>query len=308
MRTVWLVLLATTALCAERLEFEVAAVKPAAPFGRGAVAIGTKSDPGRVTYNGVPLTLLIMNAYTVKRYQITGGPDWLNTERFDIVAKLPEGAKQEQVPEMLQSLLEDRFGLKLHHGTKELPVYELTIGKGGPKMKASVEDPNAKDAKEAPLPPPGQIKFKDGIPQLPAGRKGIFMMGRPGAFTLVANIATVSDFADRLANQLGSPVVDKTGLTGTYDFVLNFAPEPGQGFAPGLPPPPPPGAGVGGGAAVAGPGDGGGPKTLPSDAAQFDAPPLLAAVQEQLGLKLEKKKGPVDILVIDHIEKTPTGN
>ena len=307
MRMGWLVLLAATALRAERLEFEVASVKPAAPLRSGPVAIGTKADPGRVTYNGVPLTLLIMNAYKVKRYQITGGPDWLNTERFDIVAKLPEGARQEQAPEMLQSLLEDRFGLKLHHGTKELPVYELSIGKGGPKMKAAVEDPEA-NAKEALLPPPGQIKFRDGIPQLPAGRKGTFMMGRPGGFTLVVKVATVSDFADRLANQLGSPVVDKTGLTGTYDFVLNFAPEPGQGLAPGLPAPPPLGAGVAGGATVAGPGDGAGPKRLSSDDPQFDAPPLVAAVQEQLGLKLEKKKGPVDILVIDHIDKTPSGN
>jgi uncharacterized protein (TIGR03435 family) len=302
MRVGWLMLAAASALSAERLQFEVAAIKPAAPLSGGAVAIGTKADPGRVTYNGVPLTLLIMNAYKVKRYQITGGPDWLNSERFDVIAKLPEGAKQDQVPDMLQSLLENRFGLKLHHDTKELPLYELTVGKGGPKFKASEEDPAAKDT-PAPLPPPNQIKTKDGIPQLPPGRKGTFIMMRPGAMTLVSNVATLSDFANRLADQLGTPVVDKTGLSGTYDFSVNFAPEPGQGLlAFSGPPPPAPGAGGAAGAGAAG------PRPLSADPQQFDAPPLPAAVQEQLGLKLEKKKGPVDILVIEHIEKTPSEN
>lgn len=303
MRFAALVFTLTTVLFAERLQFEVASIKPTAPLNGGAVEIGTKTDPGRVTYNGVPLTLLIMNAYKVKRYQITGGPDWLNSERFDIVAKLPEGAKQDQVPEMLQSLLEDRFGLKLHHDTKELPLYELTVAKGGPKIKASAEDPAAKET-PAPLPPPNQIKMKDGIPQLPPGRKGTFMMMRPGAMTLVSNVATLSDFASRLADQLGNPVLDKTGLTGTYDFVLNFGPEPGQGFNFLSPGAPSPGAGAVGGSAAGGTGDAG----AKASNAQFDAPPLTAALQEQLGLKLEKKKGPVDILVIEHIEKNPSEN
>ena len=298
MRLGWLMLAAAAALLAQGLQFEVATIKSAAPLNGGAVMIGTKNDPGRVTYNGVPLTMLLMNAYKVKRYQITGGPDWLNSERFDIIAKLPEGARQDQVPAMLQSLLEDRFALKLHHDTKELPLYELTVAKGGPKIKASVEDPGTKDTPPA-LPPPGQLKFKDGIPQLPVGLKGTFMMMRPGAMTLIANVATLPDFASRLADQLGAPVVDKTGLAGTYDFALNFAPEPGQGPTPlGPAGAPPPGAGI------AGPGDAG----AKSANAQFDAPPLTVAVQEQLGLKLEKKKGAVDILVIDHIEKTPSEN
>jgi len=309
MRLAWLTLIAAVALFAQRLQFEVASIKPAAPLNGGAVAIGTKMDPGRVAYNGLPLMLLITNAYKVKRYQVTDGPDWLTSERFDIVAKLPEGAKQDQVPEMLQSLLEERFGLKLHHDTKELPLYELTVAKGGLKIRASVEDPNAKDM---PLPPPGQLKAKDGIPQLPSGRKGIFLMMRPGTMTIVANVATVSNFASRLADQLGTPVADKTGLAGTYDFALNFAPEPGQGspaLGPGGAPPPGAGPGVGAvGAAVGGPGNAGGPREFSSDAQQVDAPPLMVAVQEQLGLKLEKKKGPVDILVIEHIERTPSDN
>ena len=302
MRLCCLILALSAGLFAERLQFEVASIKPAAPFNGGAVMIGTKNDPGRVTYNGVPLTILIMNAFKIKRYQITGGPDWLNSERFDVAAKLPEGAKQDQVPEMLQSLLEERFGLKLHHDTKDLPLYELTVGKGGAKIKESMEDPAAKDG-PLPLPPPDQLKFKDGVPQLPTGRKGTFIMMRPGAMTLVLNVATIADFASRLADQLGMPVVDKTGLDGTYDFAVNFAPEPGQGpllNGGALPP----GAGAVGGAAVAGPADAGAKLAN----AQFDAPPLAVAIQEQLGLKLEKKKGPLDILVIDHIDKTPTDN
>lgn len=110
---------------------------------------------------------------------------------------------------------------------------------------------------------------------------------------MAVTVATVSEFAEMLGNQLRSPVVDKTGLTGTYDFTIDFAPDGSLGGLT-LPPPPPPGGG-----------DLGGPRaaTDPSD-----VPNLFTAVQEQLGLKLEKKKGPVDTIVIDHLEKTPTEN
>ena len=114
---------------------------------------------------------------------------------------------------------------------------------------------------------------------------------------MAATMQPMERLADMLGNQLGVPVINKTGLSGNYDYTLDFAREPGQGL-PGLPPPPPPPPGIGDG----GPGKAG----LAGDPS--DAPSLLTAVQEQLGLKLEKKKGPLEVLVIDHAEKTPTEN
>ena len=132
---------------AGKLEFEVASVKPAAPQTGGRVFVGRQGgpgtpDPGRVTYTNVALKNLITMAYDVKPYQVTG-PDWLETERFDIQAKLPQGATKEQANMMMQNLLAERFKLSFHKVTKEFPLYELVVGKNGPKLKASVEDPGA---------------------------------------------------------------------------------------------------------------------------------------------------------------------
>lgn len=288
----------------QRLEFEVASVKPSAPITGGPFLVGGRggpgtADPGRITYTNYALRNVIMAAYEVKPYQVNG-PAWLDTERFDIVAKVPEGATKEQVKLMWQSLLADRFKLTLHHETKDLPMYELTVGKNGPRMKPSVEDPNAAaggpgvDGRGGPPPPPLPTG-RDGIPQLPPGRRGAFIMRGPGRMTITANVQALSALAEMLGNQLGNPVVDKTGLTGTYDYKLEYAPEPGQGLMPGGPLLQPPG------------GDAGAPGPA-SQPALNDLPGLLTAIQEQLGLKLEKKRGPVDTLVIDHVEKTPTEN
>jgi len=204
---------------------------------------------------------------------------------------------------MLQNLLIERFGLKFHRESKEFPLYELTVAKNGPKLKAAAEAPAGADepvlapgAKEGLRQQPGKDGpppiGKDGLPQLPPGRPGAFMMMTPGGMRMVGMMRTLPDIADMLANQLGTPVVDKTGLSGKYDFPLSFSREPGQGL-PGLPPPPPPPPG--------GPVRGNGPDLS-------DAPNLFTAVQEELGLKLDKKKGPLDVLVVDHLEKTPTEN
>ena len=283
-------------------EFEVASVKPAVldPGGRIRVMMrgGPGSpDPGQVTYSGVSLKDLLTNAYGVKPFQITG-PGWLDSERYDIAAKIPEGTTKEQFKLMLQNLLAERFHMTLHHETKDLPLYELVVAKNGPKMEPSAEDPSV-DSK-APIAPPAP--GKDGFPQLPAGRKGAFMMRMPGRMRIAASVQTTSALADMLGNQVGSPVVDKTGLTGTYDYTLEFAPEPGQGPFAGLPPPPPPAGDAGAPGGLAG-------GQLPGNSAnQGDAPSLFTAIQEQLGLRLEKKKGPLDTLVIDRADKVPTEN
>jgi uncharacterized protein (TIGR03435 family) len=293
-------LLCGAALGQTKLEFEVATVKPAAP-NPTIVGInggpGTR-DPGRVNYRAMRLADLLSFAYHVKTFQISG-PSWVSSERYDITATVPEGTTKEQFAVMLQNLLLDRFKIKLHHETKEFPLYELSVAKNGPKLKASVADPNANQNDP---PPPGPLpKGKDGLPQLPPGRKGLFMMFRPNGFHLAAMVSSMSDLAQALSDQVGNVVEDKTGLTGTYEFTLDFAPEGDFFQRQGLPPPPP--SPPGGNGPAAGPTPG---PTAAGDPAE--APNIFTAVQDQLGLKLEKKKAPLDLIVIDQAEKTPTEN
>lgn len=299
-----------------KLEFEVASIKPWAPpsgGGRGGMMMGMRGgpgspDPGQIHYSGLPLKFLLANAYDVRPYQVNG-PAWLDMERFDIVAKVPPGATKEQVRVMLQNLLADRFGVKLHHDSKESSVYEMVVDKNGPKFKPTTMPDEAGAPKpDGPPPAPGPPKLdKNGFPQL--DRAGLIMMMNMGPngprSRMVAKGQTLEQLAQMLGNQLNRPVVDKSGLTGKYDFTLEFAFEPGNGpMGLPMPPGPPPG----GGGAVAGPG-GPGPVTAPVDSQGGDSgPTIFTAVQEQLGLKLEARKAPLDMLVIDHIEKTPTEN
>jgi len=291
--------------------FDAASVKPATPptpDGRGMIMMsgpsggpGTK-DPGRIHYPYMSLKNILMNAYDVKTFQIVG-PGWLDTERFDITATMPPDTTKEQFRGMLQNLLADRFKMTVHRETKELPMYSLVVAKGGPKMKEAADIPAPKDDGDAaPPPPPLPMQPKigaDGFPILPqlAGRGGLFMIMMNGRARFIGQQQTMQDLAGRLTNQLSRPVTDATALKAKYDFTLTFSPEGMNGpMGPLPPPPPPPGGGGGGGAPAAG---------LP------EAEPLLdifGAVQAQLGLKLEPKKGPVEMIVIDHIEKTPTEN
>jgi uncharacterized protein (TIGR03435 family) len=308
--------------------FEVASVKPAEPPPMGMMRVMMRggpgsADPGQITYTNVSLKNVLTIAYAVKGYQING-PKWLDSERFDIVAKIGKGATKEQFQLMLQNLLAERFKLALHHETKELPMYALVVGKGGPKLKESVEEdtsgagssggsagPGGPSASAPPPPPPpppgpdgpGPMRMRvgaDGMPQLPpgAGKNGLMMMMMNGRMRMVGNRQPIAAVIEMLGNQLGRPVVDATELKAKYDFTLDFAPE-GMNGPMGMMPPPPPGAqhdvGPGGGAPMAAAPDGAGPS-------------IFTALQEQLGLKLEQKKGPVDLLVIDRLEKVPTEN
>ncbi len=275
-------------------EFEVASIKPAAPQDMHQMRImmlgGPGSeDPGQITYVNVPLRNIVMNAYGVKNFQISG-PGWLDSEHFDVLAKVPKGATKEDLKVMLQNLLAERFHLKLHREKKEMSIYALVVARNGPKLKESPEDAPA--AAEAPAPPPPSGGRRGGMM---VGRGGMMMMINNGRLRLVGNGQSVSAMTDMLSNQVGRPVVDQTELTGKYDFTLEFAPEEGQmmrGPMGGMPPPP----------KGAGPGPGDNPPDSPAPANLF------TALQEQLGLKLEPKKGPVDFLVIDHLEKTPSEN
>ena len=127
------------------LKFEVASVKPAAPPAGGVIRPGPQggpgsADPARLTYSFSTLRDLLVDAYSVKRSQISGAPNWLDSVRFDIVAKVPEGATKEQAKVMLQNLLAERFKLTLHRETKELPVYALVVAKNGPRLEVSKGD------------------------------------------------------------------------------------------------------------------------------------------------------------------------
>ena len=117
---------------ATQLSFEVASIKP-----NDSGMTRMRGDAGRLDYSSVSLKLIIQRAYGVQLYQVSG-PDWMASTRFDVVAKLPAGAKQFNVPEMLQSLLAERFKVAIHRETRELPIYALVVGKNGPKMKESV--------------------------------------------------------------------------------------------------------------------------------------------------------------------------
>lgn len=286
---------AATLAGAQTLSFEVASVKPSAPLANGAIRIMVRggpgtSDPGQITYQGRSLKDLISSAYGVKSFQVSG-PGWMDTERFDIDAKIPEGTTKEQFNVMMQNLLAERFKLAVHREKKDFPLYELTIAKGGPKLKPSTEDPSAVAGPPPPGPPP---IGKDGFPQLPAGRPALMMNFMPNAHRrLMAMVQPVSALADMLSNLMDGPVIDKTGLTGKFDFTLEFVPEPGFGAGPFGAPPPPPNA------------DPGQPAGL--DAAD-QLSGLFTALQEQLGLKLERKKGPLDVWVVDRAEKVPAEN
>ena len=261
-----------------KLAFEVATVKPAAPLtGRGTPRGGPgTADPERVNYTYVSMKNLLMAAYNLPVNQVFG-PPWIDSEHYDIVAKVPPGSTKEQVNVMLQNLLADRFQLVVHRETKEIPLYELVVAKNGPKIKPYVEDPNP------PKPEPGKpfATDKDGNPIPRPG--GLMMMMSQGKRRVTASkqsIGGTPGLTTMLGAELGRPVVDKTGLTGDYDYTIEFRPQ-----GPNAAPP--------------------GQRLEPNDS---DAPDILVAVQEQLGLRLEAKKGPIEVVVVDSGEKSPTEN
>jgi len=256
--------------------FEVASIKPSALTGRGPFITrmdggpGT-DDPGRVTIEHYMLVGLIAAAYQVESYRVSG-PSWLEEARetqFDITAKVPDGTTKEQIPLMMQNLLAERFHLTVHREKKEGNVYELVVAKNVPKLKESAKKPAPQDG---PQPPSGPPKLgPDGFPTLPPGRGFRMAMMKDRAAAQFTD-ATMGELVGLLAGQLGRPVTDATGLKGKYDFSLRWATE---GFGK--------------------PGDDPGPT-------------IFGAVQEQLGLKLEQKKGLIDMIVIDHIDRVPTEN
>jgi uncharacterized protein (TIGR03435 family) len=277
-----------------KLTFEVASIKPAAPQAMGRIqgsgrgGPGT-SDPGRIWFTDMSLRVLIMRAYDVQSFQVSG-PSWLDSQRFDVIAKVPDGATKGDARIMLQNLLADRFKLKLHKGSKVALIYELMVAKGGIKIKEAAQTAVAPAEGQGGPPPGPPLKGKDGFLRTPHGQLGIQAMVN-GRMRMQGDAVTMARLTDILGMALGRPVVDKTGLTRAYDVMLDFSAER-MGLGPKGP----------------GPGEGGGDPAEVSRDSNDSGPGILAALQEQLGLKLESRKGPVDLLVIDSVEKMPARN
>ena len=295
------------------LTFEVASVKPSLPpsgdrrvftFGGGRGGPGS-NDPGRLTFMNTTLMNLITQAYNVKNYQVTA-PAWIETERYDVLAKLPETNQpvtKEQSAIMLQNLLADRFHLTLHHDSKEFQGFELVVGKNGSKLKESSPEDAAFDQNTPPqnpggAPPPPPQRDANGFMKMDRPGLAVMMQMSPKGMVskMTARAQTIPRLLDIIGSQLNKPLSDKTGLTGKYDFTLEYAAEipVGMMIAAGGPPPPPPPPG--GGQPSAG--------DTPDDL----APALPTAIQQQLGLRLDAKKVKLDVLIIDGADRVPTEN
>lgn len=227
-----------------QLRFDVASIRPTPDRRDESLVV----NPGGLIYSRVSLKDCVEAAYGVKRYQISG-PDWLDTQLFDITARVEGNHGREEIMLMLQTLMADRFKLELHREEKELPVYALLVGKNGPKFRRSDGD-------------------------------GDFSMG-PASGGIGFQKISMTDFASQFLSRLppiGRPVLDKTGLEGRYDFTLALASAQGAG-ADGI-----------------------------KRSAFEEGFSLFAYALDQIGLRLEAQRALVEMLVVDHVEKTPTEN
>lgn len=265
--------------------FEVATIKPS----NGGDAIPSLTTPTESRTIDVTARNLIEQAYRIPwtptlNERVIGGPDWIDSIRYDVDARIdPSFAaalqqmsfeeRKDQTSLMMQSLLADRFQLKVHFESRELPIYALVVAKGGPKLAPAKQPPIAEGDQ------PTQS------PSIPAKaedvRQGIFVQYRGQAAEMTAKGVTLDGLARWLAGYSeigGRALVNQTGLAGTYDFTLHWTRER---------------------LAAAGQGD----STASATSPEPEGPALFTGLQEQLGLRLLSTKGPVEVLVIDQIEK-----
>jgi uncharacterized protein (TIGR03435 family) len=223
--------------------FDAASIKPAQAGARG---YSIRPLPGRLSISNTPLRLLIASAYRVYEFQVSGGPKWLDSERYDIEAKAAGGARptEKEMMAMLQRLLADRFALAVRRENRDLPVYALEVGRDGPKFQASKDE--------------GEPEFR------------VFQRRQ-----ITARRAPLAYLLEALSVLLGRPAIDQTGLTGRYDYKLEWTPDEVQ---------------------VANDEN----HARPADE---NVPSLTSALQEQLGLRLQSKRGPVEIIMVERAEK-----
>jgi uncharacterized protein (TIGR03435 family) len=248
--------------------FEVASIKRDVSGERG----GMFTCVPNCHLERMTLRDLVIFAYGVHDFQVTGGPGWIDSDRYNIDAKGegPPSHSQEYVAlqyRRLQTLLRDRFHLTIHRETRELPIYELTVAKGGPKLQQ-----------------PKCVQREPGDFTIAPGKYCGLMGGAMASGWLQASGTTIANLANYLSRMLSRTVVDKTGIAGEFDFQLTFTPD----------------------ASTPSP-DAAGPRPAGGAAAADLGPDIYTAMQEQLGLKLESAKGPVEVLVIDRVER-PTEN
>jgi uncharacterized protein (TIGR03435 family) len=260
-----------------RPQFEVASVKPSPAIRDGQLAVGVHIDGAMVHCTYLSLLNYLNMAYDVKDYQIVG-PDWLATAHFDITAKRPEGVEGEKALRgMMASLLEDRFKMAIHRETRELPAYALVVGKGGLKINEIPPDPDGVDTSKV------DVKVTAG------GRGATVDLGGGSSISyglnkLEARKVNFPSIVDSLSKFLDRPVVDETGLTGRYNFTLEYSVAELRSLV----------------------------RSNGSDASMIpdfggDQPSIFTSV-ESLGLKFEQRKAPVPVIVIDSVQKTPTEN
>jgi len=305
-RTLWLSLALALGAAAQTPPtaapaFDVASVKPAEQPERVPMFCLVPCSPGeRLTVSGnrvdirwMSLRKLIFTAYRIKPYQLTG-PEWMQSQRFDIAAKLPAGATADQVPEMLQKLLADRFKLTVHRENKDMPVVAIVIAKNGPRLEPASPDADAQAAK-AMTAPGGRGMYtgegeaymdSDGRAMTTGASWGPVIANPPRdggpLFDLMA--ISMAGLADLLAPHEDRPVVDMTGLKGRYRMQVSMdLPPPGEGGARG------------------GRTEGINPGNDPLGDGFRKA-------LDKAGLKLEKRNAPVATVVVDHVEKTATEN
>lgn len=317
---------APIAFAQSKAEFEVASVKPAEQLDMGKMAaamrngqmpqLGARVDGQEARYTYMSMKQLIANAYGVKPYQVSG-PDWINSTRYDITAKIPDGASKDDAPKMLQSLLEERFKLVARRVDKQEPVLALVVAKSGEKMKESTDNPQPLDENAPTQPGEMNVNTPDGPARMSVGQNGTMTMnmGTKGLVVYKVDPATQSihmeashlsmpGFVDMLNqfSQMQGPgtrqIVDKTGLKGNYQVGLDFSIMDllNMARAAGIATPGMMGRGAGTGG-------------LPGDAAS--EPSGTSSLNEAvggLGLKLENTNDTVQDIVVDSAEKTPTEN
>jgi uncharacterized protein (TIGR03435 family) len=235
-------------------KYEVASIKPNTD---GEFLFAFRIEPsGSLAATGITLKRLMMTAYNIQGFRLFGGPGWVASRRWDVQAKPSRAALPDEIRPMLRALLEDRFQLHTPSETRNMPLYELVVDRDGSKV------PTAKDAKAEPIVrvATGSIEFTNN---------------------------TSAAFASQLSYALAQPVIDKTGLSGKFDFAIRWTPEPGEDGGPttsGLPI---------------------GTPALPPSI--LDGPSIFTAIREQLGLRLKSGRGPVNVVTIDGVQ-LPTAN
>jgi uncharacterized protein (TIGR03435 family) len=279
--------------------FEVAVIKPSAPFtpadlAAGRVHIGMKTNPVRVEIGFTNLLGLIGIAYRVEKSQIKG-PDWMKgSQAFDIAAKMPSGTSQNQVPAMLQALLVDRFKLSAHRNTVDQLVYALSTGPSGPRMELRPPEPLLNDISSPPQ-TKQSVDYEVGDTRVQtittAGGRGTSISSKEygemsitvvnGATRLIATRMSMKTLAKALSPLFDRTVVDMTGLNGDFQFTVNLPLNSPLGQSAGPDPSFPPSL------------------LKPSD---------IRSSLEKLGLKMEERKIPTELVIIDHLEKYPTEN